>query len=337
MKNPFRVALIGVGRIGQVHASNIAAHPALSLAYVVDASPSAAQLSAERFGGSPVQVPEEILYNDLIDAAVVAAPTSTHLELIEICVERGIPVLCEKPIDLNIQRVDEVMTKVRDSSATVSLGFNQRFDPSFAEVKRRLKSGEIGDPEHLLIISRDPGPPPADYIAGSGGIFLDMSIHDLDMARFLLGEIEEVSASGSQLFDSGAKLHGDYDSVVISLRAQSGALATIINSRRSTIGYDQRLELVGSKGILSVDNAPVSLVRVSTKQGNGARGPFIENFIERYTAAYARELDEFVSLLKGSTSFSPSYFDGRQALALADAALQSATMGVSIQPSEFTS
>lgn len=336
MNSPLRVALIGVGRIGQVHASNIAAHSALSLTYVVDENLSAAQLTAERFGGSPKQVAEEILDIDVIDAVVVAAPTPTHLELIEICVERGIPVLCEKPIDLNLQRVDEVMTKVRDSSSVVSLGFNQRFDPSFAEVKRRLDSGEIGVPEHLLIISRDPGPPPAEYIARSGGIFRDMSIHDLDMARFLLGEIEEVSASGSQLFDSGAKLHGDYDSVVISLRAQSGALATIVNSRRSAIGYDQRLELVGSEGILSVDNAPVSLVRVSTEQGNGARGLFIENFIERYAVAYARELDEFVSLLEGSSSYSPSYFDGRQALALADAALQSATKGVSVQPSEVT-
>lgn len=337
MEPRLRVALIGVGRIGQMHASNIAAHPELSLTYVVDSSLAAAQQTADRFGGSAIQVAEEVLDTDLIDAAVVASPTSTHLGLIEICVEHAIPVFCEKPIDLNLHRVDEVLTKVRNSSGIVAIGFNQRFDPSIAEVKRRLVAGEVGTPEHLLIISRDPGPPPADYIAGSGGIFRDMSIHDFDMARFLLGEIEEVSALGSQLFDPGAKMHADFDAVVISLRAQSGALATIINSRRSAIGYDQRLELVASEGILSLDNAPVSLVRVSTRDGNNLQSPFIENFIERYSASYARELDEFVALIRGSRSLSPSYFDGRQALALADAALQSATMGVSIQPSEFTS
>lgn len=326
-----RFGLIGAGRIGQVHAASIAGNPETALALVADPFVAGAESLAARFGGRVASSPEHLITSGEVDAVLVASPTPTHIDLIEACLDAGVAVLCEKPIDLDIARVDRLLPKVRASTVPVALGFNQRFDPAFAEVHRRVAAGEIGALEHLSIVSRDPGPPPAEYLAVSGGIFRDMTIHDFDMARFFLGEIVEVSAIGAQLFDAGAREHGDFDSVVVTLRAAAGGMATIVNSRHSVIGYDQRLEAFGAAGLLNVANAPSSLVSASTASGVETKRPYLDFFLERYADAYALELAEFVKLVRGEASSSPGFDDGRAALAIADAAQRSAEEGAVVR------
>lgn len=327
VRDQLRFGLIGTGRIGQVHASSIASDADATLAWVADPYVDSAEEVAARYGGTATDSPERLLDAAEVDAVVIASPTPTHVALIEACIDAGLPVLCEKPIDLDIERVDALRAKVGASSVPVALGFNQRFDPSFAETHTRITAGEIGELEHVSIISRDPGPPSADYIAVSGGIFHDMTIHDFDMVRFFLGEIVEVSAIGAQLFDKGAREHGDYDTAAIVLRAASGAIATITNSRHSAIGYDQRLEAHGAKGLLLVANAPSSLVSASTSVAVEMKRPYLDFFLERYAEAYARELAEFIKLVRGEESTSPTFEDGRAALIIADAARRSAEEG----------
>ncbi|MGO4584008.1 inositol 2-dehydrogenase [Arthrobacter sp. 2RAF6] len=328
--NPIRFGLIGTGRIGQVHAANIAANPAAELVGTADPFIDGARSVASRFGGTATDSPEQLIHSGQLDAVLVASPTPTHIELIEACIDAGLPVLCEKPIDLDIARVDALRPKLEASGIPVALGFNQRFDPSFARVHTRVLAGEIGKLEHLSIVSRDPGPPPASYIGVSGGIFRDMTIHDFDMARFFVGDIIEVSATGAQLFDTGAREHGDFDTAVVTLRAASGAIVTITNSRHSAIGYDQRLEAFGALGMFQVDNVQSRLVSYSSASSVEAKEPYIESFIERYAQAYALELDEFIKLVRGEQSSSPSFEDGRAALMIADAAQRSAEEGIAV-------
>lgn len=325
-----RFGLIGAGRIGHAHAANIAASPDARLACVGDPNLTAANELAARFGGEAVDDPKRVISSGNIDAVLVASATPTHVSLIEACVDAGLPVLCEKPIDLDVALVDALCPKVEGSAVPIALGFNQRFDPGFAEVRSRVAAGEIGEVEQLLIISRDPAPPPADYIATSGGIFRDMTIHDLDMARFFLGDIVEVHAVGAQLFDRGARAHGDFDTVTVTLRSEKGAIATIVNSRHSAVGYDQRLEAFGAAGVLQVRNRPASLASASNAEATEAGSPYVSSFLERYASSYALELDEFISLVRGEESTSPTYVDGRAALVLADAAQRSAEFGVSV-------
>lgn len=333
-QNPVRFGLIGTGRIGQVHAASIAASPEAELAWVADPFIDGAKAVAARFGGTVTDSPEQLIGSGELDAVLVASPTPTHVDLIEASVDAGLPVLCEKPIDLDIARVDALRLKVAASGVPVALGFNQRFDPSFARVHARVQAGEIGDLEQLSIISRDPGAPPAAYIGVSGGIFRDMTIHDFDMARFFVGDIVEVSATGARLFDPGAREHGDFDTAAVTLRAASGAVVTITNSRHSAIGYDQRLEAFGALGMLQVGNMPSSLVSLSSGSSVGAKEPYVEPFIERYVQAYALELAEFIRLVRGEPSSSPGFDDGRAALIIADAAQRSAEEGTLVRIAE---
>ncbi|UJP09929.1 inositol 2-dehydrogenase [Microbacterium sp. KUDC0406] len=326
-----RFGLIGTGRIGQVHAANIAAADDTELAWIADPFMDGASRVAARFGGTVTADPEELLTSGEVDAVLVASPTPTHIDLIARAVQLGLPVLCEKPIDLDIRRVDALRETVRAADVPVALGFNRRFDPAFASVRARVEAGEIGNLEQLTIISRDPAAPPASYISVSGGIFRDMTIHDFDMARFFLPDIVEVSATGTAAFDAGAREHGDFDTAVVTLRSSSGAIVTIINSRHSAVGYDQRLEAFGARGALSVVNAPTSLVSLSTADAVEAKPPYQDFFLERYAQAYVDELHEFVKLVRGETAASPGFEDGRAALVLADAAQRSATERVAIR------
>ncbi len=323
-RSPLRFGLIGTGRIGQVHATSIAAEPDATLAWVADPFVDGARHVAAQFGGTATESADELFVPGRVDAILVASPTPTHVDLIARAVEAGLPVLCEKPIDLDIARVEALRSTVASSGVPVALGFNRRFDPGFAQARERLAAGEIGELEQLTIISRDPAAPPAAYIAVSGGIFRDMTIHDFDMARFFLGDIVEVQAVGATTFDPGAREHGDYDTAVTILRAASGAIATIINSRHSTVGYDQRIEVFGSTGTLDVGNQGTSLVRVSNTSGVDTHRPFESAMVTRYTPSYRAELREFIALARGGASTSPTFDDGRAALLLADAAQRSA-------------
>lgn len=325
MNTPIRFALIGSGRIGQVHAASIAASSEATLAWVCDPIIEGAQAVAARYGGEVSTDAADALASGEIDAVLIASPTATHVDLIAASVAAGIPALCEKPIDLDVARVETLRPVVAAAGVPVALGFNRRFDPAFASVRTRVAAGEIGELEQLSIISRDPSAPPAAYVGVSGGIFRDMTIHDFDMARFFLPDIVEVSATGSAVFDPGAREHGDFDTAVVTLRASSGALVSITNSRHSAVGYDQRLEAFGARGSLCVANAPTSLVSLSTATAVEAKPPYQDFFLERYAEAYAAELAEFIKLVRGETSTSPTFDDGRAALLLADAAQRSAT------------
>lgn len=322
---PLRFGLIGTGRIGQVHAASIAADSDAVLARVADPFIDGARRVAETYGAVATADAADIFASGDIDAVLVASPTATHVDLIRASIEAGIPVLCEKPIDLDIARVDALRPLVNSSGVPVALGFNRRFDPSFTEARSRVAAGEIGELEQLTIISRDPAAPPSEYVAVSGGIFRDMTIHDFDMARYFLPDIVEVSALGTATFDAGAREHGDFDTAVTSLRSSSGAVVTIINSRHSAVGYDQRIEAFGAGGSIQVGNAVTSLVSVSTASGVETKPAYEAFFLERYAAAYSAELREFIKLARGEASTSPTFEDGRAALILADAAQRSAT------------
>jgi len=319
-----RIGLIGTGRIGQVHAANIAASGDTTLAWVADPFIAGAQHVAANHGGTATDSAEEIFASGDVDAVLIASPTPTHVDLIRSAVAAGIPVLCEKPIDLDLARVDALRPLVAEAGVLVALGFNRRLDPAFAEVRSRVAAGEIGALEQLTITSRDSAAPSADYLSVSGGIFRDMTIHDFDMARFFVPDLVDVMSTGSTLFDDGARAHGDFDSAVSVLSAASGVQVTIVNSRHSATGYDQRLEAFGSAGSLQVANAGTSLVSLSNAAGVETRSPYQDFFLERYATSYRRELAEFVAAVRGASSNLSTFEDGRAALLLADAAHRSA-------------
>jgi myo-inositol 2-dehydrogenase/D-chiro-inositol 1-dehydrogenase len=317
------MAVIGAGRIGQIHARNIAATPKATLAGVTDPDSAAAgRLAAEC---SCAAIPLDAAFT--ADAVLICSPTPTHADLIERAAAEGCAVFCEKPVDLSAARVRRCLDVVRQAGIPLMVGFNRRFDPHFAALQRRLASGEVGRLELLTIISRDPAPPPPSYVAASGGLFRDMMIHDLDMARFLLGEEPvELFAAGSCLIDPGIGEAGDVDTAVVILRTASGVLSQISNSRRATYGYDQRIEAHAAGGLLRAGNMTATTVEVATGQGFTS-DPALPFFLERYAAAYRAELDAFIDAVTGKVAPHPDGEDGLKALLLADAAVQSARTG----------
>jgi len=326
-------AVLGAGRIGKVHAAAIAATPGARLAAVADAiAPAAEALAAEH--GCAVRTLDEIETAGGIDAVVICTPTDTHADLIERFARAGKAIFCEKPIDLSVDRVRACLKTVEETGATLMIGFNRRFDPHFRAVRQAIDEGRIGDVEMVQIVSRDPGAPPATYIASSGGIFRDMTIHDFDMARFLLGEEPEtVFATGSVLVDPEIGRLGDFDSVSVTLTTRSGRHCTISNSRRAVYGYDQRIEVHGSKGAVSAENQRPVSIEVATAQGY-TRPPLHDFFMTRYSQAYRAEIAAFIAAVGGGEA-SPGGRDGLAALLLAEAALRSVAEGRSVRVSEI--
>ena len=324
---PLKVALFGSGRIGQVHARNIAENPDLELAWIADPFIEGAEKLAAASGAKAVRTADEVFANTDLDLVIIGSPTNTHVDLITRAMASGVAALCEKPIDLDIDRVLACRDQIRGTSTPLMLGFNRRFDPNFAAIRARVEAGEIGRLEQLTIISRDPAPAPVDYIKTSGGIFRDMSIHDLDMARFFVPDIIEVSATGANVFCDYIEEAGDFDSVVINLRGSGGELITITNSRHSAYGYDQRLEAFGSEGLLSAGNVAPTTVRKYSAAGTEESDAYLPFFLERYVEAYRNELDSLVKAVRGGTGCSPNFDDGLQALVLANAAEESARSG----------
>ena len=330
-----RFGLLGAGRIGKVHAKAISAAAGATLVAVADAMAPAAKAIADQYG-CEVRGVDAILAAKDIDAVVICTPTDTHADLIEAFAKAGKAVFCEKPIDLSLDRVKACLEVVRETKAVLMVGFNRRFDPHFMAVRAEIDKGTIGTVEMITITSRDPGPPPMDYIARSGGIFRDMTIHDFDMARFLLGEeVATVSAMASVLVDPAISKAGDSDSVQVMLRTVSGKLAVISNSRRATYGYDQRIEVHGSKGSVSAENQRPVSIEVATGAGY-TRPPLHDFFMTRYTEAYAAEIAAFVQAVSGKGKAAPSGEDGLLALALAEAALQSVAEGRVVKMSAIT-
>ena len=328
-----RFGLLGAGRIGKVHAKAISADAGAALVAVADAMAPAAKAISDQYG-CEVRTIAAILAAKDIDAVVICTPTDTHADLIEQFTNAGKAVFCEKPIDLSLARVRACLAVVRANKGTLMVGFNRRFDPHFKAVRAEIDKGTIGEVEMVTITSRDPGAPPLDYITRSGGIFRDMTIHDFDMARFLLGEeISEVSAMAAVLVDPAIGKAGDSDSVQVMLKTASGKMALISNSRRATYGYDQRIEVHGSKGVVSAENQrPVSI-----EVANGAgytRPPLHDFFMTRYTEAYAAEIAAFIAAVAGKGKAAPTGEDGLTALSLAEAALKSVAEGRTVKMSE---
>jgi len=328
-----RFGLLGAGRIGKVHAKAVTGDANAKLVAVADAMPAAAQAIADQYG-CDVRTIEAIEAAKDIDAVVICTPTDTHADLIERFVKAGKAVFCEKPIDLSLARVKACLEVVRAHKGVLMVGFNRRFDPHFRAVRAEIDKGTVGDVEMVVITSRDPGAPPVDYIKRSGGIFRDMTIHDFDMARFLLGEeISEVVATAAVLVDPAIGAAGDFDSVQVLLKTASGRQAMISNSRRATYGYDQRIEVHGSKGAVSAENQRPVSIEVATGAGY-TRPPLHDFFMTRYTEAYAAEIATFIAALAGKGAAEPSGEDGLIALALADAAVKSVAEGRVVKMSE---
>jgi myo-inositol 2-dehydrogenase/D-chiro-inositol 1-dehydrogenase len=326
-----RVCLFGAGRIGRIHAQNLAAHSGARLEYVVDVDRNAARELATRSGARAVDT-DTALADRALDAVVIASPTDTHLPLIEAAAAARLAVFCEKPLDLDTARARRAAEVAAAAGIPLFLGFNRRYDPGFRRIRDEIAAGGIGRLEIVTITSRDPAPPPLEYVRRSGGLFRDMTIHDLDMARWLLGE-EPVSvyASGSCLVDPAIGEVGDIDTAVLVLRTASGVLCQITNSRRSAYGYDQRIEAFGAKGMLRAENETATRV-----QRAGADGfltePALPFFLERYREAYRLEMTDFLGAVSGDARGPlASADDGVRALVLADAAEASRASGNAVE------
>ena len=321
-----QIAIFGAGRIGSVHAANIAAHSRCSLAAIVDPDLDAANQLAGAYGAE-VRSADAIFGDANIKAVLIASATDTHADLIEAAARAGKQIFCEKPVDLSVVRVKDCLAAVDTAGVQMMVGFNRRFDPDFAELRKRIRAGEIGTLELLSIISKDPVPPSLKIAEVSGGLFRDMTIHDFDMVRFLLGEEPiAVSVTASCQVDSAIGALSDVDTAVVSLRSASGKLAVIVNSRRATYGYDQRIEAHGSNGMLSVGNrAESSLVRADADGITGSKPLYF--FLERYALAYRAELDCFLEGLESGKMQAPNGVDGLAALVLAEAAVESLAAG----------
>lgn len=325
-----KVALLGAGRIGRVHAVNIAANTRSELVAVADVNKAAADELAGQYGAQARSI-EDILADKAINAVLIATSTDTHSDLIEKATAAGKAVLCEKPVDLSLDRAKACLAKTESLGLPVMIGFNRRFDPNFAAVKAAVNAGEIGKPELLSITSFDPAPPPVSYVKVSGGLFRDMMIHDFDMANFIMGDAPKtVHAVGTSIVDPEIGKAGDVDTAVVTLTYANGRIAVIKNSRRAIYGYDQRLELLGSEGLLSAANILENTVSKATKVGVTSAKPE-HFFLERYMRAYVAEWNAFVAAVLDGAAIPVTLKDGVQALALAEAATQSAQTGHSVE------
>lgn len=315
------IAVFGAGRIGRIHASNLARHPHARLRYVVDVHAPAAEALARQFGAIPATA-KQVLTDPSIDAVVIGSNTDTHAALIQASAQAGKAIFCEKPVDLDPERARACAAMVRQAGVTCMIGFQRRFDPTFRALKQRLEGGEIGTPEMLLITSRDPEPPPHAYIATSGGVFKDMLIHDFDIVRWLVGDAASVYATGGASGFPDIAAAGDLSTTAVTLTARSGAICQINTSRRAAYGYDQRIEILGSHGALQANNLRPTEIIAWQKSAISHDTPEAF-FLERYRVAYAMEIEHFINALIQGRPVETTIDDGIKALELAELAARS--------------
>ena len=329
-----KIGLLGAGRIAGVHAAAISQNPQSKLVAISDFYPEVADKLARQFD-AVMRTNEDIIADPEIDAVLIATPTDTHSDLIEAATAAGKAVLCEKPVDLSLERARACLHNSAPSGVPVMVGFNHRFDPNFAALKASLEAGDIGKAELLSITSFDPAPPPVSYIKTSGGLFRDMMIHDFDMANFIMGEAPiSVMATASCVVDPEIGAAGDVDTAVVTLSYADGRIAVIKNSRRAAYGYDQRVELLGAQGLLQAQNMLENTVVKSTDKGvTGAKPTYF--FLERYMAAYAAEWASFVDAVTNGTALPVTLSDGIDALAMAEAATRSAHSAMPVTLAEI--
>jgi myo-inositol 2-dehydrogenase / D-chiro-inositol 1-dehydrogenase len=317
------VGVIGVGRIGRMHASLLAREvPGATLAAVHDANPAATEAIDVRACSL-----DELLADPGIDAVAICSSTETHADLVVAAAQAGKAIFCEKPISLDLAEVDRALAAVEAAGVPFQIGFNRRFDPAHQAVHEAVARGEVGEPHLVRISSRDPDPPPMEYVRGSGGIFLDMTIHDFDMARYVTGsEVVEVFARGAVRVDPAFADAGDVDTALVTLVHANGCLTAIDNSRRAVYGYDQRVEVFGSRGMASSENPLAHTAVVRTENGTAmAALPYF--FLERYIPSYLREWAAFVNAVRTGTAPPVSGADARAPLVIGLAAWQSLTEG----------
>jgi myo-inositol 2-dehydrogenase / D-chiro-inositol 1-dehydrogenase len=320
-----RVGIIGAGRIGKVHAKNLATRlPQVSVQVIADVNRETAQEVAVRCGiPDVVGDNDEIFGNSKIDAVLICSPTNTHADLVIRAAQAGKHIFCEKPIDHNLAKIDQALLAVEKSGVQFQVGFNRRFDANFVRVRRAVTDGEIGKPHLMHIISRDPAPPPISYVKVSGGIFLDMTIHDFDMARFLIGEeVESVYTAAGVNVDPEIGKAGDLDTALIVLQFKNGVIGTIDNSRRAVYGYDQRVEILGSEGAIATGNCYPNQAVISTAKAVQRDLP-LNFFMDRYTESFVNEMKAFVTAVLEHKLTQVSGIDGRMAVVMGLAARKS--------------
>ena len=319
------IGIIGAGRIGRVHAETLAFRlPETQIAAITDVNREAAQAVADRCNISRVvDSSAEILADPQVQAVLICSPTSTHADLIVEAAKAGKHIFCEKPIAFSLDRIDRALEAVKTAGVQLQIGFNRRFDANFARVRQAVKSGEIGKPSLMHIISRDPSPPPLSYVRTSGGIFLDMTIHDFDMARFLIGdEVEEIYTAAGVMVDPQIGEAGDLDTALIVLRFGNGVIATIDNSRKAVYGYDQRVDILGTDGSIATGNCYPNQAVVSSATTVYKDLP-LNFFMERYTESFVSELRSFVAAVLQERATEVTGIDGRIPVVMALAARKS--------------
>lgn len=318
-----RFGVFGAGFIGKVHAENIASHPRAELAVVYDVNTEAANALQARLGGRVAQDPSEIFNASDVDAILIASSTNTHADLLSAAIDAGKPVICEKPIDLNIERVKDVARKAKGKNLPIVLGFSRRFDADYAELQERVRAGEIGQLEVLHLVARGPTPPPISYVKVSGGQYRDQTIHYFDLASWIAGEQPvEVYAVGSALADPAIGEAGDVDTSLLTLRMPSGAMVSIDNTRRSAYGYDERIEAFGSEGMIEAGRKYIS--NVMRYGRDSIRTPALyAGWFERIEPSFRVFLDAFIRAQEGEALTLPTLWDGLRAQQAAEAATES--------------
>jgi myo-inositol 2-dehydrogenase/D-chiro-inositol 1-dehydrogenase len=325
-----KVGLLGAGRIGNVHAKAIASHPASELVAVSDVNTEAAAKLASLYGAT-ARDNDAIIDDRSIDAVLIATSTNTHSDLIEAATRAGKAVLCEKPVDLSLARAQACLKTAGATGLPVMIGFNRRFDRNFAALKAALDKGEIGKSELLSVTSFDPAPPPISYVKVSGGLFRDMMIHDFDLACWIMGATpDRVTAVGVSIVDPEIGRAGDVDTAVATLHYGDGSIAVIKNSRRASYGYDQRVEILGSEGLLSAGNVLENTLAKATSSGVVSAKPEFF-FLERYMRAYEAEWSAFVAAVANKSAVPVTLADGVNALAVAEAATRSAKARTTVE------
>lgn len=320
-----KFALMGAGRIGKMHATIINSHPGANLKYVYDTNTEFSEQVAQANNSKVAKSPEEAINASDVDAVLIASATPTHTKFITMAAKAGKAIFCEKPIDLDIGKVNQCMEEIKGINVPLQIGFNRRFDKSHAKAQQARVNKDIGDLEMLIITSRDPEPPGIEYLKAAGGFFRDTTIHDFDLSRFILGDdpIIQISAFGDALFDENAKKTKDLDTAMFIMRSKSGVLIHINNSRRAVYGYDQRVEVFGSKGMIISDNQIPNSTKIFDKHKTNSQDPIHFFFIERYEQAYKDQFNAFMESVKNKTKPKVTFEDGRNALIIANAAYQS--------------
>lgn len=324
MNRKVNIAVIGTGRMGSVHVANLVRHiPQANLAAICDIRLEVAQALAQDLGISRVeQNYYELLADPSIEAVLIATSTNTHARIIQDAAAAGKHIFCEKPLALELEDVDQALAAVENAHVKLQVGFNRRFDKSFQKAHEIVESGQIGNPCILRITNRDPELPAMEFLRVSGGMFLDMSIHDFDMARFQVGEVEEVYAIGNVLIEPGLNDFGDLDTTIITLKFANGAIGAIDNSRQAVYGYDQRLEVFCTEGTAQADNETETTIRKGNRDGFlAAKLPYF--FMQRYAPCYIEEVRTFIECVRDDRPTPVTGRDGRMAVVIGHAAWKS--------------